>query len=221
MISIKNMRKKLHLFLATIILLPFVINPAYGQYKGDWVFSVGAGYRTDESPAERPFIKPPDKLYDANDGTIKCWMGGFFTDISIQKAFFKKTLTGFTLRTSFHYIQDDFFVMPNYMLFHDWYYRQKGVDHRWLFGLQITNTKTRVLSSGEPVYPGGPILLPFDYRAWGLGARGGRLLSQKGMLKDTYLRGELNWVFARKYGYPPYHGIQFGLSVSKNLLLNN
>ena len=94
MILIKNIYKNIHLFHATIILLPFVINPAYGQYKGDWVFSVGAGYRTDESPAERPFIKPPDKMYDANDGTIKCWMGGWFTDISMQKAFFQKNTYG-------------------------------------------------------------------------------------------------------------------------------
>jgi len=73
---------------------------------------------------------------------------------------------------------------------------------------------------GQPLFPGGPILLPFDYRSWGLGARGGRLLGQKGMLKDTYLRGELTWIFARKYSFPPYHGIQLGLSVSKNILLS-
>jgi hypothetical protein len=204
-----------------IIIYTILSNSVFAQYKGDWVLSIGAGYRTDESPAERPFIKPPDKLYDANDGTIKCWMGGWFADISIQKAIFKKSLTGITFRPSFHHIQDDFFIMPNYIFFHDWYYHKKGVDDRWIFGLQITNTKTRVLSSGEPIYPGGPILMPFDYRAWGLGARGGRLLSQKGILKDTYLRGELTWIFAPKYGFPPYHGIQLGLSISKNILLNN
>jgi len=205
------------LFSLTFLLLQ---THSHGQYKGDMVLGIGAGYRTDESPAERPFIKPPNKIYEPSIGTRKYWMGGFFADISIQKAFFKKTLTGLTFRPSFHHIQNEFFIMPNYMLFHDWYYHQKGVDHRWLFGLQITNTQTRVISSGEPLFPGGPILLPFDYRSWGLGARGGRLLGQKGMLKDTYLRGELTWIFARKYSFPPYHGIQLGLSVSKNILLS-
>jgi len=214
------MVKKILFSYIMVCLFTMAFSHVWAQYKGDWVLTLGTGYRTDESPVERPFIKPPDKLYDANDGTIKCWMGGLFADISLQHAFFKKTLTGITFRPSFHNIQDDFFVMPNFIFFHDWYYHKHGIDHRWLFGLQITNNKTSVLSSGQPLYPGGPILTPFDYRSWGLGARGGRLLAQNGLLKDTYLKGELTWIFARKYGYPPYSGIQLGLSISKNLVLN-
>jgi hypothetical protein len=190
------------------------------QYKGDWVLSVGVGYRTDESPVERPFIKPPNKLYDANDGTMKGWMGGWFTTFSLQKALFKNSLTGATFRPSFHHIKGDFFIMPNYVFFHDWYSKKKGIDHRSVFGIQITNNKTRVYSSGLPIFPGGPIINPFDYRAWGLGIRGGRLLAQKGVLQNTYLRGELTWSFGQRRVFPPYSGIQLGLNITRNILLN-
>lgn len=209
-----------HLLLLIVIVTCTMVNIAVkAQYKGDWVLSIGVGYRTDESPIERPFIKPPNKLYDANDGSLKGWMGGWFTAISVQKAFFKNSLTGATFRPSIHHIKNDHFIMPNYIFFHDWYSRKKDINHRSVFGIQITNNKTRVYSSGLPIFPGGPIISDFDYRSWGLGIRAGHLLAQKGLLQNTYLRGELTWSFGRINAFPPYSGIQLGLNITKNIVL--
>lgn len=192
----------------------------FSQYKGDLLLNIAMGYRTDETTPVYPFRAPPDRIYNINDGTNRYWMGGFILDCGIGKSFFKRTVTGVGFRPSFHNIENRFFIMPNWLLFHDWYYPQKAIDNRWLFGLQVTLNTNRVVSSGEPIFPGGPLASAFDYRSLGLGIRGGRLLAQKGVFSNTYLKGELTWIIGSKERYPGEHAIQMGLTLSKNFLLN-
>lgn len=210
--------------LKVVILCLFGICGSAQPRKTPLFAEMGLGIRSGETALVEPWGRPAGGYTDPNDGRLRYWMGGPIVQLGIAAGIFKNTHTGIAVRPSFHHIRSDFFIMPNFILYHDWYYRQKQKPNVWTFGFQVVANQIRLPSSGRPptwAQNAGLNIILDDIAPWtfGFGARGGRLLAKKGWLANTYLKAELSVIVPQKNGYPGEPLLQAGLGVFKNIKL--